>query len=229
MSAQIITRRRLREQAVTTLLAVVITMIVASGCSLTKPAEDPTRFYLLKSREGAGSVTTSPASTNRWKIGLRPIEIPNYLKATTMAVRRGPNEINYADYSRWAEPLDQGIARLCREALTRLANVESVAVNSRGGNGIDCEITLRVLECEGVREGSGTATISFKVAWEIRIQGDQPSNAHGTFEAKRPAWNATDYGQLAEHLSGAVEQLGETLAVELKGKKLEKREQEGKE
>jgi uncharacterized lipoprotein YmbA len=204
-----------------------LALIVSSGCSLTRPREDPTHFYVLRSAENAPSGTEAPVGGKRWKIGLRPVEIPNFLKASTMAVRLGPNEIIYADFNRWAEPLDQGIARGCKVMLAQAPNVESVNLNSRGGSGIDCEITLRVLECEGLRETGGAASISFKVSWEMRIGGNQTATKRGMFEAGQTPWKEGDYGQLAELLSGAAGQLGEALAAELKGKRPERREEGG--
>jgi uncharacterized lipoprotein YmbA len=227
MQTQIVSNHVSHSRIVTGLLPVALGLIFVSGCSLTKPREDPTHFYVLRSVEN--STTTAEASTGgkRWKIGLRPVEIPNFLKASTMAVRLGPSEIHYADFSRWAEPLDQGIARLCKETLARAPHVESVTVASRGGSAIDCEITLRVMECEGMRETGGASSISFKVSWEMRMEGKPAATQRGTFEARPTPWNGSDYGELAEHLSAAVGQLGEVLAAELKGKRPERRNDEG--
>jgi len=125
------------------LLSVVIACAVTS-CAFLQPHADPTKFYVLTTT----NASSRPADIDklaRYKIGLRSIEMPAYLKTKLMVVRTGTNEILFAEFDRWAEPLDEGISRVLKDALGSADNVESVALNSHGDDGLDYEVRIQVL------------------------------------------------------------------------------------
>jgi uncharacterized lipoprotein YmbA len=186
-----------------------------SGCSFLQPHADPTRFYVLTAPSGS----TEPAGEGefkRWKVGLRPLEVPGYLRSKSMVVRTGTNEIHFADFDRWAEPLDQGISRVIKEALSSARNVESVAVNPHSDDMLDYEVEIRVLACEGVRVEHGNSSIRFAVTWETRSVGNASvAPKRGGFSADPVAWDGKDYGQLAKRLSEALAGASKALAADL--------------
>jgi uncharacterized lipoprotein YmbA len=186
-----------------------------SGCSLLQPHADPTRFYVLTvpsappERAGGGEF-------KRWRVGLRPVEVPAYLRSRAMVVRTGTNEIHFADFDRWAEPLDQGISRVIKETLSSARNVATVALNSYGDDTLDYEVAIRLLACEGVRLEKGNGTIRFAVTWEARSVGKNSTvTKRGGFSADAVAWDGKNYGQLAERLSGAIAGVSEAIATAL--------------
>lgn len=185
------------------------------GCALLQPHADPTRFYLLT----APSATPMPAASGefkRWRIGLRLVEVPSYLRTKFMVVCTGTNEIHFADFDRWAEPLDQGISRVLKEALGSAQNVESVALNSHGDASLDYEVTIQILACHGMRVPTGKSSIRFAATWEVRAVGTNSIEIkHGGFTADAADWDGNNYGQLATQLSDAVAAAGKTLAADL--------------
>ena len=197
------------------LLLGVIAIAFLGGCSFLRPHDDPTRFYVL---------TVPPAATERFadgefkklRIGLKPVEVPAYLRTKSMVVRTGTNEIHFAEFDRWAEPLDQGIIRVMKEALSSAPNVESVTLNSHGDDSLDCEVAIRILAFEGVRVESGTSSIHFAASWEVRAVGtNSTATKRGRFTANAVVWGGKDYEQLAERLSDAIAQASITLAADL--------------
>lgn len=197
------------------LLLCTLAACALSGCSLLQPHADPTRFYVLTvpsvppERAGEGEFT-------RWKVGLRPVEVPAYLRSRAMVVRTGTNEIHFADFDRWAEPLDQGISRVIKETLSSARNVDSVALNSHGDDTLDYEVAIRVLACEGVWVEHGNGSIRFAVTWEVRSVGNNSTaTKRGVFTADPVAWSGKDYGQLAERLSEAMAGASKAVAAEL--------------
>jgi len=196
------------------LLSVVIACAVTS-CAFLQPHADPTKFYVLTTT----NASSRPADIDklaRYKIGLRSIEMPAYLKTKLMVVRTGTNEILFAEFDRWAEPLDEGISRVLKDALGSADNVESVALNSHGDDGLDYEVRIQVLTCEGVRTESGTGSIRLRMSWEIKPAGtNEMGIKRGAFTAMPAAWDGKDYGQLALQLSKAIAGAGTALAVEL--------------
>ncbi len=193
----------------------LLAVFALSGCAMFHPLEDPTRFYVLSAPDNVPPVTGADANAKRWKIALRPVEVPSFLATKTIAVRVDRNEITYAEFSRWAESLDQGVARLVKDVLDKAPNIESVALDTRDGSGMDYIITLRIEACEGLREKGGGGGFRFKVAWEIRVGRSLTILKRGIFEATPGQWNGSDYGELARRLGEAAGQLGQALAAEL--------------
>jgi len=194
------------------LLLCALTSAVLSGCSFLQPHADPTRFYVLTG-PGASSELAGAGECKRWRVGLRPVEVPGYLQGKAMVVRSGVNEIQFADFDRWAEPLDQGISRVMKEMLSSMA---TVTLNSHGDDTLNYEVTIRLLACEGVRAEQGTGTIRFVVAWEVRSVGTAATVAkRGVFTAAPVAWDGKDYGQLAQRLSAAIAGAGQAVAAAL--------------
>lgn len=186
-----------------------------SGCALLQPHEDPTRFYVLTGpsvwHERAGD-----GEFKRWKVGLRPVEVPAYLRSKAIVVSVGTNEVLFADYDRWAEPLAQGISRVMKETLNCAQNVESVTLDSYGDDKLDYGVMLQILACEGVRVKNGKCSIRFVMKWEVRSNERNSMMANrGVFTAAPLTWNGKDYGQLAERLSEVIAGAGKALAAEL--------------
>jgi len=197
------------------LLLGIIAAAFLGGCGLLRPHDDPTRFYVL---------TVPPAATERsevgelkqLRIGLKPVEMPAYLRSKSMVVRTGTNEIHFAEFDRWAEPLEQGISRVMKENLSSAPNVESVTLNSRGDDTLTCEVAIRILTCEGVRAENGASSIRFAATWEIRPTGtNSAATTRGGFIAEAVAWDGKTYTQLAERLSEAITGASTALAVDL--------------
>ena len=197
------------------LLLGLMAVAFLGGCSFLRPHDDPTRFYVL---------TVLPAATERLadgefkklRIGLKPVEVLRYLRTKSMVVRTGTNEIHFAEFDRWAEPLDQGIGRVMKEALSSAPHVESVTLNSRGDDSLDCEVAIRILACEGVRVESGSSSIRFASSWEVRAVGtNSTATKRGGFTADAVAWDGKDYGQLAQRLSEAIAGASAALAEDL--------------
>lgn len=85
-------------------------MLLAAGCGSTPP----TRHYLLSAE--AESAAGQPVVD---RIGVGPVEVAEYLHQRQLAIGGG-NELQLAEFHRWAEPLDAGIARVLAENLALL-------------------------------------------------------------------------------------------------------------
>jgi len=197
------------------LLLGALAAFALDGCALLRPHADPTRFYVLT----APSAPPEPAAEGefkRWRVGLRLVEVPTYLRTKFMVVRTGTNEIHFADFDRWAEPLDQGISRVLKETLGSARNVENVALNSHGDDSLDYEVTIQILACHGMRVPKGQSSIRFAATWAVRAIGtNSPAIKHGGFTADAADWDGNNYSQLATQLSVAVAAAGKALAADL--------------
>lgn len=179
-------------------------LLLTTSCSLPQAQADPTRYYVLTTPK-AKPATDADAHV---KIALRTVQIPSFLRGKSMQVRVGGNEITYADESRWAETLEAGIGRVLRESLEERGPIAHVVASS--GEEHDFDVLVTVLQCEGDRS-AGVAR--FTAAVEIiSTQPGAARRARDTFTTEVGGWDGQNYGQLAQKLSEAVDQLAERIA-----------------
>jgi uncharacterized lipoprotein YmbA len=186
-----------------------------SSCAFLQPRADPTRFYVLTVGQAAPAAVTE-VDVRRWRVGLKAVEVPAYLQTRFMVVRTGTNEIHFAEFDRWAEPLDGGISRVLKDSLSSSRNVESVALDSHGEDTLDYEFKIRILACEGTRGEHGADSLRFAMTWELRSVGTNSEvMKHGAFAASPAVWDGNDYGRLALGLSDAIAAAGTAIATDL--------------
>ncbi len=206
------TRLRRRLLPAWALMAVAATVL--GGCQLLPVATaDATRFFVLTGTAPAADAAVAKTG-GRLQVGLKPVEMPGYLRATkSMVVRDGTNEIRYQDYSRWAEPLEAGVLRILKERLLASPEVRGVDAHPmRGDVARDCDVTVRIIRCEGSADGA----VRFAAAYEIvAADGSGKVVAGGAFTAPDAAWDGKDFGALAVALSEGVGGLAERIAGEL--------------
>lgn len=188
-----------------------LVLLGAAGCSvLPEAAIDPTRYYVL-----AGPTAVVAPRAEGPVVYLRPVELARYLHARPVIVRRGDNEIEFRDFARWGEPLEQGVARVIRDELIARGAVRGVQVAGvrRDAGGRDYTLTVRVLACEG---GAGGAVI-FRAVWELVSTGAKPRVVGGgEFRASGLRWDGQTEGSLTAQLSVAVSALAGEVAAALK-------------
>ena len=199
-------------------LCTLLGLTALAGCNLPTAQPDPTRFYLLSAPGAAPASATATEGARAVTLGLCRIELPAYLRSPAVVLRPGGTEVVRVRDARWAESLEQGIARLLRETLLAQSGVRAVAAYPAPQAALpQYEITVRVLACEGVAGPEGRRA-RFVAAWEIRATaagaGATPV-ATGTFENATAEWGEGDYAALTARLGEAVASLGRERAAAL--------------
>jgi uncharacterized lipoprotein YmbA len=191
------------------LLAGVLTAGFLSGCTLLQPRADPTKFYVLTAP--AAAVPLGPCQP-----AILTIALPSYLAPKLMAVRTDANEIHYAEFARWAEPLDEGIGRVLRVTLAATLQAGNAAGNAPAEGPAEDAVTIRVQACEGVLGSGGDGSMALALTWEIRRPGSPSIPVKiGGFTAPPVVWDGQDYGQLARQLSAGIAGAARGLAADL--------------
>lgn len=191
-------------------LALGLSLLAVAGCSLPLPqaTSDPTRYYLLS----APALPASPAAAAAPVIRIRPVELASYLRGRPMVVRRGPNEVQFREFARWGEPLEQGIARVLREELLArgvASSVETGMVRPSEMGNVAYDVTVRVLACEGDADGR----VDFEAQWRVTgVTPGQGATTRGNFRAADLRWKPGDDASLAAALSRAVAGLAAAIA-----------------
>lgn len=196
----------------------VLGLLMASGCSvIPKAQKDPTRFFVLSAPKADAS---AQAAENAPTLRLRPIEVASYVRTRPMIVRHGDNELEFRDFARWGEPLEQGIARVLREELLARGAGAVALSNARESGGIaDYELSVRVLACEGESDGG----VNFRAVWKLTpvetkagAEVEAESSASGDYRATGLRWNGRDEATLAARLSDAIGGLAAEIAGAMK-------------
>ncbi|HRE81731.1 MAG TPA: ABC-type transport auxiliary lipoprotein family protein [Opitutaceae bacterium] len=194
----------------------MVSASVWSGCSiLPEAAVDPTRYYVL------GTTATIPEVRDPQSgvaVALRSIDLPTYLRNTkSLVIRRGPHEVRYEDYARWAEPLDAGLMRVLREQLSQSSGVRSVVTFPLlGADTREVDIRIRITQCEGGVGADGAAVALFAATYEfIRSEGEGEVLGRYHYIAPILPYEAQNFAQLAERLSESAAALANDIAQRL--------------
>ncbi len=187
---------------------------LVAGCSLPLPQaqSDATKFYVLSATDAGG-----PAAdvAGRPAVRIRPIDLASYLRSRPMAVRHGPNEIEFREFARWGEPLEQGIARVLREDLLAhhaASAVQIGALRPSEFQEVPFELNIRVLAAEGDAGGA----VNFEAVWQLVNTADSASVvASGDFRSTSLRWTPRHEASLAAALSRAVDELAANIGAHL--------------
>jgi uncharacterized lipoprotein YmbA len=201
----------LRRPSVAVGLLSSVLCLLSSGCSLPEAQADPTRFYVLSTP----TTTHSAAAANAPSVRVRPVELASYMRARPLIVRRSENEVEFREFARWGEPLDQGVARVLREELLGRGSVSAVAVSGvrAASRPYDFELAVRVLSAEGEANGG----VNFRAIWELWAAGEKNRPAaRGDYRAEGLRWDGKAEATLAAELSKAVAGLAGDVGAGLK-------------
>ncbi len=189
-----------------------LALLFLSGCQIIPdPVEDPTRHYVLTAPESAPAAV--PA-TDGLRLGLRPVELPSYLRNRSLVVREGPNELAYIDYARWAEAIDLGVARIVRAGLLGAPGVTRVDLHPFPFEAQhDYEIAIRITRCEGVAN-AGAFIASFAAVIEFTTD-DGTVIARRHFSPPSAPWDGQDHAALVSALSQAAAHLAQEVIAAL--------------
>jgi uncharacterized lipoprotein YmbA len=195
-------------------LVVGLLGLLAACNVVPPPSDDPTRYFILS--DPAAAAVQSPAA-GAVRVGLKEIRLETYLKRREIVVRTGDNEVQFRDFSRWAEPLGSAITRVLRLRLLEAPEVAQVFTEPFPPDLVpDYEVSIDVRRCEGAAAPSGRFVASFVATIEVSTTG---SAAHVVsrklFSAPDAAWDGKDFDRLASLLSADVAALGQEVVADI--------------
>jgi uncharacterized lipoprotein YmbA len=187
-----------------------------SGCNIVQPAQDdPTRYFVLSEPVAQAPIATSAIPTLR--IGLKAVHLESYLKRREMVVRTGPNEVQFKDFRRWAEPLDAAVGRVLRTSLLGSGELGQVLAEPFPFDvQRDFDVSVEVRQCEGILNPSGRYGAAFSAMIEISTTGANPKVvARRLFVAPATGWDGSNYDQLAYLLTTDISALSQEILAAL--------------
>src|SRR5262249_6651652 len=177
----------------------LVTFISIAGCAVS----DPTQYYFLgqtatrsstarsvESRASAPGPRARGAGTDNVGIGVGPVIMPGYLDRTQIVTRGGPDRVQLATFHRWAEPLDNGIARILADEIgARVPTDRIVTFPWRG-------VVARVIQYQVVVAGDrfdGTlgGGVTLHARWR-ELGTERARGAVSRSTSHEPGWGTRD-------------------------------------
>lgn len=185
-------------------------LLVLGACARTEPA----RFYLLHSL--SGSELDKPGervetNTTRVGIGIETVKIAPYLDRPEIATRPAPYRVQFAEFDRWAEPLQDNIAEVLAENLSVLLRSDRIALFPwSAGTVIDYRVVVEVMRFDN--ELGKEALLRSR--WTILGPGERKPLVSRKADYRQPI-AAGDYESLAAANSRLLADLSRDIAVAL--------------
>lgn len=187
------------------LIAASFVLLGFTACVNLDPAPDNSRHFTL-----AATATSGSESRPSLALVVMPVSIPDFLKRSNVVLRKSADELEVSAFDRWAEPVENGIARVVAENLTALLNSRFIRTSEQRGARQD-EIQLDMTVAEFTTSPTGEAS----VVVESKLLGP---DGKGILTASRtrlttPAAEApADTAKAVAALSDALRQYSEQLA-----------------
>jgi len=195
-----------------TLLTGALLACTLTSCVNLRRGDEPAHSYIL-SATLAKTIPVS-AADEELAVGLAAIEIPSYALDRRIAVCRGPHEITYLEYDRWAERPDKGIQRVLAANLASALASDRIVTSAWHWDEVAAELYISILRFECDEEGR----VVVEAQWRITAPGGATTwqSGHGEV-AKNGLAFRVDPGGAVDALSQALADLSLQIAADLKG------------
>jgi uncharacterized protein len=134
-------------------------LLFICGC-----ASKPPNYYVLHSLQSEAPGVKMATSENDLTIGVGPIKIAEYLDRPQMATRSTPDSLQFAEFDKWAEPLEKNLTRVLAENLSILLSTDRVVVFPWAGSMHPLyQVTVDVAQLEYAPDGKAVLVAGWNV------------------------------------------------------------------
>jgi uncharacterized lipoprotein YmbA len=188
-----------------------ILILLQLGCGSSKPS----RFYVLTPILDARPGTSESKFKSDISVGIDKLSMPEHLLKPQIATYSSGNQMEYAEYDRWAESLDENFVRVLAENLSKLLPSENVYIFPwKSSTEIQYYLTFKIMQFS---QGADK-NISLIVFWSIFDSETTKEllRKKTTLERSGPTLIPMDYGRLVQIMSQLVEEFSREVSDEIK-------------
>jgi uncharacterized lipoprotein YmbA len=132
-----------------------------TGCfGFLKPSPSIARHFVLTPLPAAEPAAPTPGAP---AIGIGPVRLPAYLFNSSLAVRKGANEIDYSQSALWAERLDAGVQRALGANLATLLHTHQIRLSSWRSEDVSAEVYVAIEQFDVGAGGEGVLIAGWRV------------------------------------------------------------------
>ena len=168
----------MKTNCITHLFLTAFVAAVASGC-----ASAPSRFYTLNSMATADG---TPAA--RYAVVVGPVSVPALVDRPQFTVQVATNRVEIDEFDRWAEPLNENIARVVAGDLAVLLGTSQVATAPLANYKPAYQVTINIQRFESVPGKS----VLVDALWVIHKSADATAQSGHTVATEPVSGNGFD-------------------------------------
>jgi uncharacterized lipoprotein YmbA len=159
-------------------MALVVAVLISSGCRLPGTASPPTRHWVLEPIAG------SPADVEpRLVVGIGPFSLPAYLDRREVVSRIGANQLRISEFDLWGEQLDRSFSQVLARNLEVL--IPGTATSVFPWKGV-AEVEYRVMGEVSRFEVVDDRVAQLETSWTLSRLSDQRVLARGVQIIEEP-------------------------------------------
>ena len=148
------------------LLALAVCLSLTGCFGFLKPVRSNARQFVLTSLPAAEPGAATP---DVLAVGVAQVKLPAYLFNSSLAVRKGTNEIEYSTTALWAEHLDSGIQRVLAANLATLLHTDQVRLSAWRSEDVSVEVYVAIEQFD-LDSGGKAALVAW---WRILAPGGE--------------------------------------------------------
>ena len=143
-----------------TALTIVALLMHLAGCA----SSAPTRFYVLSPLASTQAESQALKDEGCVSIGIGPLELPAYLDRPQIVTRVSENELNLAEFDKWAEPLKDNFSRVLVENLSTLLCADAISIFPwKGPTPMDYQVEVAVIRMDGNIGGNALLVVRWAI------------------------------------------------------------------
>lgn len=190
--------------------AVLVAELLLLGCGTLSPKPDLSRFFTLSAlTQTEPNAAKQPSRTPGISLGVGPITLPGYLDRQEIVSRIAQNQLILSENDRWAEPLDENVARVLSQNIALLLRAERI-------NAYPWPVDRKPLyqvEIEVLRfETDAEHQAQLSTRWAVRNTSRRDSIQYHETRLSRPAQGRSTAASVAA-LSEALADLSREIAA----------------
>jgi uncharacterized lipoprotein YmbA len=198
----------MRARGVAAVVAAAWLVVAAAGCL---PRTAPSRFYVLAPTVTAASPAPPAGEGRPVAIGLGPVRLPAYVDRPQIVTRRGPDEVDLAEFDRWAEPLADSVPRTVAMNLGALLPDDRIALFPwAGSRSVQYQVVIEIVRFDGALGESAFLDARWRV-----LGPDRKDVREGHFAGSEPA-AGPGYAAVVAAMSRALGALSRDIAAALR-------------
>jgi uncharacterized lipoprotein YmbA len=182
------------------LITIAFLVATAAGCGASPAA----RFYTLS------STAKTEGATAAYAVGVGPVTVPSEVDRPQIVVQVAPNRVEIDEFSRWAAPLEEGIARAVAGNLAVILGTPDVAAAPLASLTPEFRVTIDVQRFDSVRGQS----VVVDAVWAVRRTAGEQTRSGRTIA--RETMDGVSVDGLAAAHSRALARLSADIAVAIR-------------
>jgi hypothetical protein len=182
-----------------------------TGCSFLEPAPDISRHFVLSPLPATEAANVASGTSD---VGVVHVKIPAYLLNSSLAVRKGANEIVYPPGTLWAERLDTGIPRVLAADLSSLLPRDQIRLSVGPGDDAAKEIGVTIEQFDVSSTGHAVLVAKWRI---LSPEGEKMLRSGESRLSRSGPAPDTDPSGAVGTLSDLIADLSRQLAQALNG------------